>query len=106
MAVLFALLAVDIVVGEQQFNTASSGLNSFRSGDTDLHPFADRINTAGDKAAGAGRFNEADPAGSHIAFTVVVGAQRGDLVAALFRSFKDRKTGFDLIRYTFDLNIY
>ncbi len=105
-AVLIALLAVDIVVGKQQFNTAAAGLNSFLVGDTDLHPFTDGVYTAGDKTAGTGGRDQTDTAGTDVAFAMVVGAQRGDLVAALLGSVKDRKTGFDLIRYTLDLNIY
>ena len=105
VAVLFALLAVDIVIGQEQFNTAASGLDCLRVGDPDLHPFGNGVNTAGDKAAGAGGCDEADTAGTLVAFTMVKGAQRGDLIAALLCSIKDRKTGFYLIRYTFDLNI-
>ena len=106
VAVLFALLAVDVVIGQEQFNTAASGLDSLRVGNADLHPFGNGVNTAGDKAAGAGSGDEADTAGTLVAFTMVKGAQRGDLIAALLRGVKDRKTGLYLIRYTFDLNIY
>ena len=108
VAVFAALLAVYIMVGQKQFNASSSSLNRLRVGDADLHPFADRENTACDKSAGtaAGSGDETDAAGTLIAFTMVKGAQRGDLITAFFRSFKNRKTGFHLIGLAFDLNIY
>jgi hypothetical protein len=94
------------VVGEKQFNASSSGLDSGRAGNADFHTFADRIYTAGYEAAGTGRLNEADTAGALVAFAMIKGAQRGDLKSAFLRSFKNGKTGINLERRTFDLNIY
>ena len=107
VAVFAALLAVYIMVGQKQFNASSSSLNRLRVGDPDLHTFADRENTACDKSAGttAGSGDEADAAGTLVAFSMVKGAQRGDLITAFLRSFKNRKTGFHLIGLAFDLNI-
>jgi len=59
-AVLFALLAVLIVVGEKQLHASSAGLEGSRRVDADLHPVCDGIDTAGHKSPGSGRLDKAD----------------------------------------------
>ena len=105
LAVLLALLAVFIVVGEQELNASSAGLNGLGRGDADLHALGYGVDAAGDEASRSGGLNEADAAGADVALAVVKGAKGGDLITAGLRSLKYGHAGFDLIGDAFDFNI-
>ena len=59
LSVLLALLAVLIVVGEQELYTLPSCLYGHRGRDPYLHSFVHRIYAASNEASGSGSFNKA-----------------------------------------------
>ncbi len=71
LAVLIALLAVHVVVGEQKLYAVSSCGCSCRRGDLDLHTVGNGINAACNKTSCTGCLYETYTAGSLVALTVV-----------------------------------
>ena len=106
LAVLITLLAVDVMIGKQQFYGSTAGFGSLGAGDDDLHTLADGVNTGSNQTSCAHHFNQADTAGTVVALTVIKCTQRGNFVATLFGSFQDGQALFHLIGNAFDLNIY
>ncbi len=105
VAVLGALLAVLVVVGKKKLNGGSAGLNSLGRGNGDFHTFVYGVNTGSNKASCAGSFYETYTAGAEGALSVVVGAQRGNIVTAASGGFKNGQAFFNLIGLTFDFNV-
>jgi hypothetical protein len=106
LAVLIALLAVDVVVRKQQLYGSAASFSSLRAGDNDLHAFVNGVHAGSNQTSCAYHFNQADTAGTIVALTVIKCTQRGNFVATLFGSFQDGQALFHLIGNAFDLNIY
>ena len=99
------LLAVGVVVGQQQLHRGPAGLGRLLGGDADLHPLAYRVDAGCHQSLGAAGLYQTDAAGTGGALTVVEGAQRGDLVAALLGSLHNGDAVLYLVGEAFDLNI-
>ena len=106
MSVLVALLAVLIMIGEQEFYAVASRLNCCRRTDADLHSLRNRINAACHQSPGTGRFHKTDSAGTGIAFSVIEGTQGRNLISAGFCSLEDRQSVFNLIGDSLYFNVY
>jgi hypothetical protein len=106
LTVLVTLLAVNIVVGKQQFHGSPAGLGGFGAGDDHFHTLVYRVDTGGNQTSGTFDLHQADAAGTVVALTVIKCTQRGNFVATLFGSFQDGQDLFHLIGNAFDLNIY
>ena len=105
LAALAALLAVDVVVGEQQLHACAAGGDGLGRVDEDLHALGDLVDAGCREAARAGCLDKADAAGTRVALAVVERAQRWDLVAALACRLEDGEAFFDLIGPAFDLDV-
>ena len=105
MTVLVTLLAVLVVVGEQQLYRAAACLDSLRRRDPDLHAIADRIDTARDQSARAGRLDQTGTAGTLVALTMIEGTQRRNLIATGLGSFQNRQAFLNLIFNSFNFNL-
>ena len=106
LAVLVALLAVHVVVREQQLDAGSSRLHCLRGGDADLHSLGYRINAGCHQASGAGRFYKTYAAGAVVALAVVKGAERRDLIAAGLRRFQNGLPFLNAVGNAFNFYIY
>ena len=105
VAVLVALLAVLVVVGQQQLHAVAAGVHRRGGADADLHALADGIDAAGHQAARAGGFDEAHAAGALVALAVVEGTQGRDLIAAGLGGFEDGQALLDLIGNALDFDV-
>ena len=106
LAVLVALLAVHVVVREQQLDAGSSRLHCLRGGDADLHSLGYRINAGCHQASRTGRFHKTYAAGAVVALAVVKGAERRDLIAAGLRRFQNGLPFLNAVGNAFNFYIY
>ena len=106
LAVLVALLAVNVMIGQQQLHGSPAGLAGLGAGNDDLHALVDGVDTGGDQASCALDLHQTDTAGTIGALAVVKSTEAGDLVAALLGGLQDGQALFDLIGNAFNLNIH
>ena len=71
LAVLIALLAVDIMVRKQQFYGCTACFHCLGAGDDDFHALVYGIDTGGNQASCALNFHQANTAGTVVALAVV-----------------------------------
>jgi hypothetical protein len=103
--ILFALLTVLVMVGQQQLHAFSSCFHGSGGGDTNLHALGYRVYTAGYQTSCACGLYEADAAGAQIALAVVEGAEGRDLIPAALCSLQNSHSLFDFVRDSFDFDV-
>ena len=106
LAVLFALLAVLVVVGKKKLYRGSSCRRCFGGGNGDFHAFRYGIYARCNQTSRARCFYQANTAGAFGAFAIVECAKGGDFKAAAFCRFENGHACFYFKRETFNFNIY